>query len=95
MNQQKWWGLRVQSEAIDRAGIKTNAMGRQQHSANISRLVSAVLWALSCGVAFGATAPPNGAPLVDLSASAVAAPDAAGAVDPRRALLLRAVFART
>jgi hypothetical protein len=34
------------------------------------------------------------APPVDITASAVAAPDAAGVVDPQRALLLRAVFAR-
>ena len=70
-------------------------MGRQQHCANISRTVSAALCVLSCAAAFGATMPQNGAPPADLSASAVAAPDAAGAVDPRRALLLRAAFAGT
>jgi hypothetical protein len=57
-------------------------------------MVSAALCVLSCGVAFAANARQNGAPPADLSASAVAAPDAAGAVDPRRALLLRTVFAR-
>jgi hypothetical protein len=50
---------------------------------------------LSCGAALGATPPGNATPPLALSASAVAAPDAAGAVDPRRALLLRAVFAQT
>ena len=93
MNQQKWRDLREQSEAIDRAGIKANAVGCPQRSGNISRMVSAALWVLSCGAAFGATTPQNGVPPADLSASAVSAPDAAGAVDPHRALLMRAVFA--
>jgi hypothetical protein len=57
--------------------------------------LGAVLFSLSFSLAFGAGAqksvPP---PPVDITASAVAAPDAAGVVDPHRALLLRAVFAR-
>lgn len=44
---------------------------------------------------FAAGAPPKSAALpADLSASAVAAPDAAGVVDPHRALMLRDLFAR-
>lgn len=55
----------------------------------------ATLFALSYGVVFAAGAPKTGAAApVDLTASAVAAPDAAGVVDPHRALLLRAAFAR-
>ncbi|MFM0247527.1 L,D-transpeptidase [Paraburkholderia sediminicola] len=76
---------------------------------NLTRALGAVFCAVSCGVAIAAsgTAPAAGtttaqasasvaaahpAPTVD--ASAVAAPDAAGVVDPRRAFLLRGVFAQ-
>jgi hypothetical protein len=57
--------------------------------------LGAVLFSLSFSLAFGAGAQKNvPPPPVDITASAVAAPDAAGVVDPHRALLLRAVFAR-
>jgi len=76
---------------------------------NLTRALGAVFCAVSCGVAIAAsgTAPAAGtttaqtsasvaaahpAPTVD--ASAVAAPDAVGVVDPRRAFLLRGVFAQ-
>ncbi|HEY1996860.1 MAG TPA: L,D-transpeptidase [Paraburkholderia sp.] len=50
---------------------------------------------LSCGLVFAAGAPQNSTHLpADLSASAVAAPDAAGVVDPHRALMLRDLFTR-
>jgi hypothetical protein len=63
--------------------------------ANISRTLGAALFSLAFSVAFAARAQ-HSAPIppVDITASAVAAPDAAGVVDPHRALLLRAVFAR-
>ncbi|NPT46912.1 hypothetical protein GNZ12_37535 [Paraburkholderia sp. 1N] len=76
---------------------------------NLTRALGAVFCAVSCGVAIAAsgTAPAAGTTTARASASlaaahpapagnasAVAAPDAAGVVDPRRAFLLRGVFAQ-
>ncbi|WP_410819114.1 L,D-transpeptidase [Paraburkholderia sp.] len=62
---------------------------------NINWALIAALLALSCGTAFAAGAQKSEAAApVDVTASAVAAPDASGVVDPHRALLLRAVFAQ-
>jgi hypothetical protein len=95
MNQQKWRDLREQSEAVHRAGIKTGVVSRPQRLGKTSRTVRGAVCVLYCSAVFGATTPSSAAVLPDLSASAVAAPDAAGAVDPRRALLLRPVFTHT
>ena len=76
---------------------------------NLTRALGAVFCAVSCGVAIAAsgTAPAAGTttaqasasvaaahPAPTVNASAVAAPDAVGVVDPRRAFLLRGVFAQ-
>ncbi len=71
----------------------------------LARVVGAVFCAMSCGVAIAASASASGAtsarpsasvaasrPARAVDASAVAAPDAAGVVDPRRAFLLRDVL---
>ncbi len=77
------------------AGINRSAAKQVPRVANISRTLGAALFSLSFSVAFAAGAQ-HSAPIppVDITASAVAAPDAAGVVDPHRALLLRAMFAR-
>lgn len=55
----------------------------------------AALFPLAFSIAQAAGTPNRDpAPPVDITASSVAAPDAAGLVDPHRALLLRALFAR-
>jgi hypothetical protein len=95
MNQQKWRDRREASEAIDWPRRKAGVRGRSWRLGNISRVMNSALCILSCGAALGATPPQHATPPLALSASAVAAPDAAGAVDPRRAMLLRAVFAHT
>jgi hypothetical protein len=70
-----------------------------------ARALAAALCAISCAAALAAPAhrpalpvaeqDAAGRPEASVNASAVAAPDAAGVVDPRRAFLLRDVFART
>ncbi|MFM0236513.1 L,D-transpeptidase [Paraburkholderia phytofirmans] len=66
-----------------------------------ARALSAALCMASCGAAMAASAPvavsapkPVNRPVAAVNASAVAAPDAAGVVDPRRAFMLREVFAQ-
>jgi hypothetical protein len=76
---------------------------------NLTRALGAVFCAVSCGVAIAASGTASAAgtttarasasvaathPAHAVDASAVAAPDAAGVVDPRRAFLLRGVFAQ-
>jgi len=95
MNHNKRLDLPAQNNPIHRAVINRGGVCRRASFGNISRALSAVLFALSCGLAGAAGPPQNGvsAP-ADLSAASLAAPDATGVVDPHRALLLRAVFAR-
>jgi hypothetical protein len=76
-------------------GVNRGVTNRVPRAGNISPTLGVVLFSLSFGLAFGAAAQNSvPAPPVDITASALAAPDAAGVVDPHRALLLRAVFAR-
>ncbi|MFM0176042.1 L,D-transpeptidase [Paraburkholderia sediminicola] len=67
----------------------------------LTRALSAAFCMLSCGAAIAASAPvaasaatPPNRPAAAVNASAVAMPDAAGVVDPRRAFVLRGVFAQ-
>ncbi|WP_408480938.1 L,D-transpeptidase [Paraburkholderia sp. RL17-383-BIF-A] len=68
----------------------------------LMQALGAALCGLSCGAAIAASAPAAASaahvanrPQASVSASAVAAPDAAGVVDPRRAFILRDVFAQS
>jgi hypothetical protein len=95
MNHKKRLDPPVKRRMIHCTGVNRSSANWALCVGNISRTLGAVLFSLSFSLAFGAGAqksvPP---PPVDITASAVAAPDAAGVVDPHRALLLRAVFAR-
>jgi hypothetical protein len=96
MNQKKRLDPLAQSGNIQWAGMNRSTARRVLRVRNICRGLIAAFFALSCGPVFaaGAQKPAEAAPPVDVTASAVAAPDASGVVDPHRALLLRAVFAR-
>jgi hypothetical protein len=95
MNHKKRLDPPVKRRMIHCTGINRSAANWAPCVVNISRTLGAVLFSLSFSLAFGAGAQKNvPPPPVDITASAVAAPDAAGVVDPHRALLLRAVFAR-
>jgi hypothetical protein len=95
MNHKKRLDPPVKRRIIHWTGINRSAANWAPGIGNISRALGAILFSLSFSLAFGAGAQKSvPAPPVDITASAVAAPDAAGVVDPHRALLLRAVFAR-
>jgi hypothetical protein len=95
MNHKKRLDPPVKRRMIHCTGINRSAANWAPCVVNISRTLGAVLFSLSFSLAFGADAQNSVTPPpVDITASAVAAPDAAGVVDPHRALLLRAVFAR-
>ena len=95
MNHKKRLDAPVKRRMIHGTGINRSVANRAPLFGNISRTLGAVLFSLCFSLAFGAGAQKSvPAPPLDITASAVAAPDAAGVVDPHRALLLRAVFAR-
>ncbi|SIO34204.1 L,D-transpeptidase [Paraburkholderia phenazinium] len=95
MNHKKRLDQPVKNRTFHWTEIHRRIANRAPCVENKIRALSAVLFSCCFSLAFAAGTPKSeAAPPVDITASAVAAPDAAGVVDPHRALLLRAVFAR-